>query len=86
MDVLSALIAWTILGLIAGGIARLLVPGPQRIGCLGTILLGVCGSLLGGFVSWLLVGGRPLQPSGWILSTLGAVVLLVLFVRRRTLI
>jgi len=39
-----------VIGLIAGAIARLLVPGRDSIGLLGTILLGIVGSFLGGFI------------------------------------
>src|ERR1017187_9550232 len=39
-----------IVGLIAGAVARLLVPGPDHIGILGTILLGIAGSFVGGFL------------------------------------
>lgn len=85
MSLVGAIIGWTFFGLIAGAIARLLVPGRQSLGCLGTILLGVTGSLLGGFASWLIFGGEPLQASGWIMSILGAVLILVVFIvpRRR---
>jgi uncharacterized membrane protein YeaQ/YmgE (transglycosylase-associated protein family) len=78
MELLTAIIGWTFFGLIAGAIARLIVPGRQPLGCLGTILLGVTGSLIGGFVSWLIFGGDPLQASGWIMSILGAVLLLAI--------
>ncbi len=78
MDLFTAIISWAVFGLIAGAIARLLVPGRQPLGCLGTILLGVTGSLIGGFVSWLLFGGHPLQASGWIMSILGAVLVLAI--------
>lgn len=78
MDILGAVILWTLFGLVVGAIARLLIPGRQAIGFLGTILLGITGSLLGGFVAWIFVGGSPFQASGWILSILGAVVLLAI--------
>ncbi|MCA9055734.1 MAG: GlsB/YeaQ/YmgE family stress response membrane protein [Planctomycetaceae bacterium] len=42
--------SWVLFGLIAGWVARLLMPGPDRWGCLGTILLGVLGSVVGGFI------------------------------------
>ena len=80
MDVLFALIAWTVFGLICGAIARLLVPGRQPMGILMTCLLGILGSFLGGFVSWMIVGGEPLQASGWIMSIVGAVVVLAIYV------
>lgn len=78
MDLFTAIISWAVFGLIAGAIARLLVPGRQPLGCLGTILLGVTGSLIGGFASWLLFGGHPLQASSWIMSILGAVLVLAI--------
>jgi len=86
MDVLIALLAWALFGLIIGAIARLLIPGRQAIGLLTTMLLGIVGSLVGGFIGWVLVGGHPFQASGWILSILGAVIVLGIYVsstRRR---
>ncbi|MBW3596383.1 MAG: GlsB/YeaQ/YmgE family stress response membrane protein [Planctomycetes bacterium] len=77
---LLAILGWCLFGLIAGAIARLLIPGRQPIGIMMTIVLGIVGSLTGGFVGYLLVGGEPLQASGWILSILGAVIVLGLYV------
>ena len=48
------LLLWLIIGLIAGAIARLLVPGHQPMGCLWTIGVGLAGSLVGGFLSSLM--------------------------------
>ncbi|MBW3539295.1 MAG: GlsB/YeaQ/YmgE family stress response membrane protein [Planctomycetes bacterium] len=87
MNVLVALIVWAVFGLIAGAVARLLVPGRQPIGLGMTIALGIAGSFLGGFLGWLVIGtGDPLQASNMLLSIAGAALLLVLFVgmsRRR---
>ncbi|MBD0349119.1 MAG: GlsB/YeaQ/YmgE family stress response membrane protein [Thermoleophilia bacterium] len=44
------MLSWILFGLIAGGVARLLVPGRQAIGCLPTIAVGVVGALIGGLV------------------------------------
>ena len=44
------IISWVLLGLIAGWIARFLMPGPDSWGCLGTTLLGILGSVVGGFI------------------------------------
>ncbi|MDW4572000.1 GlsB/YeaQ/YmgE family stress response membrane protein [Microbacterium sp. M3] len=86
---------WTILGLIiigliAGLIARALIPGKQSMGILLTIVLGIVGSFVGGFLGYLLFGADPnggfLQPSGIIGSILGSIIVLglyVLFTRRR---
>ena len=80
MSTLYAIIAWFVFGLIAGGLARLLVPGRQSMSLFMTSLLGIAGSVIGGGISWLLTG-EPLQPAGWILSIIGAVIALVLIVR-----
>jgi len=81
MDLLLAILGWCLFGLIAGAVARLLVPGRQPIGIAMTILLGIVGSLVGGFIGWLLFGGDPLQASGWILSIIGAVIVLAVYVK-----
>ena len=87
---------WTILGLIligliAGLIARAVIPGKQSMGILLTIVLGIVGSFVGGFLGFLLFGADPnggfLQPSGIICSILGAIVVLGIYVlatRRRS--
>jgi uncharacterized membrane protein YeaQ/YmgE (transglycosylase-associated protein family) len=81
MEMLWAIIGWCLFGLVAGAIARLLVPGRQSMGILMTIVLGIIGSLVGGFIGYMLMGrGDPLQPSGWIMSIIGAVIVLGLYV------
>lgn len=71
-----------IIGLIAGAIARLLLPGRDPIGFFGTILLGVVGSFLGGFVENLIqyhtLSVSNFHPAGIIGSVIGAFVLLLL--------
>jgi uncharacterized membrane protein YeaQ/YmgE (transglycosylase-associated protein family) len=76
METLLAIIGWAIFGLLIGGLARFLVPGPQPMGFLMTAVLGVVGSLAGGFLAYAIWGGEPLQASGWILSLVGAVLVL----------
>jgi uncharacterized membrane protein YeaQ/YmgE (transglycosylase-associated protein family) len=51
------IIAWAILGLVAGAIAKLLYPGRQGGGIISTIILGIAGALLGGSLFSLLTGG-----------------------------
>lgn len=80
--VLLFLVVLVVVGLIVGGIARLLVPGPDPMGCLGTALLGIAGSVVGGFLWNLLffhgLSHRRLHPGGLISSIVGAVLLLLL--------
>lgn len=86
MELLWAILVWCAFGLIAGAIARLLMPGRQAMGIGATMLLGIAGSLVGGFIAWLIWGGDPLQGSGFIFSILGAIILLAIFMsgsRRR---
>jgi uncharacterized membrane protein YeaQ/YmgE (transglycosylase-associated protein family) len=74
------LIAFLILGLIAGFIARALVPGPDPMGWVGTIVLGVIGSFVGGTLAALLFGGSlDLTPSGIIGSIIGAILVLLIW-------
>jgi uncharacterized membrane protein YeaQ/YmgE (transglycosylase-associated protein family) len=74
------IIAWIVFGFIVGLIARALVPGRQGMGLVMTTLLGVAGSLIGGVVASAIWGGSAtrFEPSGFIGSLIGAVVLLVI--------
>ncbi len=69
---------WLIVGLIAGGLARLIMPGKDPMGLLSTMLLGIAGSILGGLVSRALWGSDNggFHPAGLLLSLVGAVLLL----------
>ena len=81
-----------IIGLVAGFVARLLVPGPDPMSVVGTIVLGIVGSFIGGFIGWAIFGKDfdegALQPSGVIGSIVGAVIALLVYRamndRRRT--
>lgn len=70
------IISTLIVGLIVGALARFVMPGEQKMGWILTCVLGIAGSFLAGFVGqslgWYAVG----EPTGWIASVLGAVVLL----------
>jgi uncharacterized membrane protein YeaQ/YmgE (transglycosylase-associated protein family) len=80
------LIGQIIFGFIVGVIAKLLMPGRDPGGFIITILLGIAGSLLGTFVGRALWGGAN-YTAGWILSIVGAILLLWLyrvFAGRRT--
>jgi uncharacterized membrane protein YeaQ/YmgE (transglycosylase-associated protein family) len=74
------LIVWLIVGLIAGALARLLVPGDDPMGVLGTMILGLVGSILGGLLANALTSGdQSFNPAGLIGSILGAVVVLLIY-------
>ncbi len=79
---LTYIVVLIIVGLIAGAVARLLVPGRDSIGLLGTILLGVAGSFVGGFL-WNLIEFHRLAPArfhtvGILGSIVGAIIVLIL--------
>ncbi len=88
MHTIWAIIGWIVFGLIAGAIARLLVPGRQPMGLLATMALGIVGSFVGGFLGSLFSRGGMWGPAGWIGSIIGAIVVLALWVmlagRRKT--
>ncbi len=76
-----SVIVFIIIGLIAGLLARAIVPGRNSMGWIATIVLGIVGSLVGGFLASLVNPNREfatLQPAGIIVSTLGAIVVLVI--------
>ena len=70
---------WIIFGLIVGVIAKLFHPGRDPGGFIVTILIGIAGSLLGGFIGRALGLYRSGQGAGFIMSVVGAIVLLVLY-------
>ena len=79
------IIGWIVIGLIAGAIARWLMPGPDPMGWLGTILLGIVGSLVGGtLLNLLFGGGLELAASGILGSILGALIALWVWRRMRS--
>lgn len=71
---------WLIIGLIAGALARLIMPGRDAMGIIATMLLGIVGSVIGGLVSWAIWGADTanggFRPAGLILSILGAILVL----------
>jgi uncharacterized membrane protein YeaQ/YmgE (transglycosylase-associated protein family) len=77
-----SLIAWIVLGLLAGAIAKMLMPGRDPGGCIVTILIGIVGALLGGWLSTLFgfggLGGQ-LDWRNLVIAVLGSIVLLGLW-------
>jgi len=79
--VIGTIIGLIVIGLLAGFIARAVVPGRQSMSILQTILLGIVGSFVGGFLGRLLFGSGDgyVQPSSWIGSAIGAVIVLLVY-------
>jgi len=73
---------WILLGLVAGALAKFLVPGRDPSGCIVTILLGIIGAVVGGFIGtrfgWGTVSAGTFDFRSVALATLGAIVLLLL--------
>lgn len=73
------IIAWILFGLVVGIIAKLLMPGRDPGGFIVTIALGVAGALLGGFIGRAMGFYGANEGAGWLISILGAVLLLALY-------
>jgi uncharacterized membrane protein YeaQ/YmgE (transglycosylase-associated protein family) len=74
------ILIWLLIGLIAGALARFLVPGDDPMGFFGTMLLGLIGSLVGGFLGNLLNDGElDITAAGLIGSVIGAVIALIVY-------
>lgn len=77
------IITMIVIGIIAGYLARLLVPGRDPMGFVQTVVLGIVGSFVGGFLGYVLFGKDVaeggLQPSGIVGSIIGAVIALLIY-------
>ncbi len=74
------IVVWLLVGLLAGFIARALVPGPDPMGVLGTLVLGLVGSLVGGFLGNLIFSGDfDIDAAGIVGSIIGAVIALIAY-------
>ena len=72
-------LGWILFGLVAGVIAKLLMPGKDPGGFIVTILLGIAGALLGGFLGRILGLYEEGETAGLIMSIVGAIILLALY-------
>jgi uncharacterized membrane protein YeaQ/YmgE (transglycosylase-associated protein family) len=77
------IIAWILLGLIAGAIAKAILPGDDPGGIIITTVIGILGAIVGGFLATALFGAHPLDDffdvSTWLTAIIGAIVLLVIW-------
>jgi len=81
-------LSWIVFGLIAGGLAKLIMPGKDPGGCLVTILIGIVGAVIGGFIGTRFgYGGiTGFNLGSMLLAVLGAIILLLIYrmvVKRR---
>jgi len=77
------IIGWILLGIVAGVIAKALLPGSDPGGFIITVIIGIVGALLGGFLARALGFGDPIDEffdvSTWLAAIIGAMILLVLY-------
>jgi uncharacterized membrane protein YeaQ/YmgE (transglycosylase-associated protein family) len=86
-----AILGWIVFGLIAGVIAKAIMPGRDPGGCIVTILIGIAGSVLGGFIAQYVLGygkdgrgdasdlTRPGFLMSLVLAVIGAIILLAIY-------
>ena len=75
------ILGWILFGLIVGAIAKLVMPGRDPGGLAITIVLGIVGALVGGFIGRLLGLYQRSESAGFIMATIGAIV--IQFIYRR---
>ena len=77
------IIGWIILGLLAGALAKLILPGDQPGGFIVTTIVGVIGAVVAGFIAQALGFGDPIDEffdiSTWVAAIIGAIVLLLIW-------
>jgi uncharacterized membrane protein YeaQ/YmgE (transglycosylase-associated protein family) len=79
------ILIWLLIGLLAGALARFLVPGEDPMGFFGTMFLGLIGSLVGGFLGNLVSDGElDVTAAGLVGSVIGAVIALLVYRSVRT--
>ena len=78
------ILGWIVFGLIVGALAKLLMPGRDPGGIVVTMLLGIAGAVIAGFLGRALGWYGAGEPAGFVMATLGAVLLLFLYRRFQT--
>ena len=81
MEILSeySWLGWIIIGLLAGGLAKLIMPGKDPGGCIVTILLGIVGAVVGGVLAGALGIGVSGGLGTFIAAVVGAIILLFIY-------
>jgi uncharacterized membrane protein YeaQ/YmgE (transglycosylase-associated protein family) len=75
---IGAIVAWIVIGLIAGVLAKWVMPGPDPGGIVVTVLIGIVGAFAGGFVVSTLLGAPGVNLPSILVATLGALILLAI--------
>ena len=73
------ILAWIVIGGLAGAIAKFLMPGKDPGGCIITILLGIAGALLAGFLGRAVGWYDPNEGAGFIAAIVGAFLILLIY-------
>lgn len=73
------IIAWIIIGGLAGAIAKLIMPGKDPGGCLVTIVLGIVGAVVAGFLGRMIGWYEPGEGAGFLAAIVGAIIVLAIY-------
>jgi uncharacterized membrane protein YeaQ/YmgE (transglycosylase-associated protein family) len=76
---MMVILSWIVFGLVVGVLSKLIMPGNDPGGFIVTVLLGIAGALVGGFLGRALGFYGPDQVAGYIMSIVGAIILLALY-------
>lgn len=79
-------LGWIVIGLVAGAIAKLIMPGKDPGGCIVTMLLGIAGALVAGFIGSAIGWYEAGEGAGFLAAIVGAILILAVYrlaVRRR---
>jgi uncharacterized membrane protein YeaQ/YmgE (transglycosylase-associated protein family) len=73
------ILGWILFGLVVGAVAKLIMPGNDPGGIIVTMVLGIVGAVVGGWIGRALGFYGPNDPAGFLMSLVGAVVLLAIY-------
>jgi uncharacterized membrane protein YeaQ/YmgE (transglycosylase-associated protein family) len=74
-----SLLGWMLFGLIVGALAKLIMPGRDPGGIVVTMLVGIVGAVLAGFLGRAIGWYQAGEPAGFVMATLGAILLLFIY-------